>query len=219
MRRHSLVRRQSTAGWLALLLLIGMVGVGCHPGEVDDIDDLNVVATFYSEDAPFGTYMTYAMDDTIYNLNVLDDPSATDDLDRQYDAAIIAQVKSEMESLGYAEVDTGTTEDIRLGLGAFTTNGTLAWMSFPWWGGSPGHWWPSWNTVNYTQGTLQIFMADWRDYDPGTGEVEPIWTASCMGVLQDSSTGTRVSTLISQAYDQSPYLEAGSDGKAVEVAR
>ena len=206
------MRKQSLTGWLAVLLVTIIVSAGCHPGDVDDITELDVVATFFMEDADFGAYATYAMEDTLYNMNVLEDPTLEDDLNRRYDAAIIAQVKDEMAALGYALVDTGTGEDLRIALGAFLTEGTLLYSYIPWGGGGyNGRWYPAWGTIDFTQGTLQIFLADWDTRDPATGELDVIWTGNCLGVLQDSSTGTRLSNMISQAFGQSPYLEAAPD--------
>ena len=215
------MRKQSLTGWLAVLLVTIIVSAGCHPGNVNDITELDVVATFFIEDTDFGTYATYAMEDTLYNMNVLADPSLDDDLNRRYDADIIAQVKAEMADLGYALVDTGTGEDLRIALGAFLTEGTLLYSYIPWGGGGyNGRWYPAWGTVDFSQGTLQIFLADWDTRDPATGELDVIWTGNCLGVLEDSSNITRLSNMISQAYAQSPYLAAAPAPKhAGEVPR
>jgi hypothetical protein len=214
------MRKFTLVGALAALLLTVIVGTGCHPGDVDGIADLDIVATFYSEDAPFGTYMTYAMDDTIYNLAVLEDPSLNDDLDRRNQDVVYAQIRSEMDKLGYAEVDTGTGEDLRIGLGAVTVEGRLLYSYYPWWGYSPGYWYPSWGSIDYTQGTLQIFMADWGNRDPDTGEIDPVWTGSCVGILENSSNASRLESMITQAFAQSPYLKAATPAKSTaEVLR
>ncbi len=59
------MRKQSLSGWLGVLLVTVVVGAGCHPGDVNNISELDVVATFYTEGADFGTFANYAMDDTI----------------------------------------------------------------------------------------------------------------------------------------------------------
>jgi hypothetical protein len=211
------MRTRSLAAWPILLPLVMLAGVGCHPGDVNNIQELDVVATFYEESAPFGTYLSYAMEDTIYNLKVLEDPAEDDDLDRRHDDEIIQQIKDEMARLGYALVDTGTTEDLRLGLGAVRAQGSAYWLSYPWWGYSPGYWWPSWNSVDFETGSLQIFLADWKNRDEAAGEIDPIWSANANGVLDSSTNADRLSGLISQAFAQSAYLAAAPSPTTSEV--
>ncbi len=204
------MRTRSLAGWLALLTMTVLVGAGCHPGEINEISELDIVATFYDETVDFGAFQTYAMEDTIYNLHVLQDPTAEDNLDRRFDAEIIAQVKSEMAARGYALVDTSEAHDLRLGLGAWDTPGSLVYSTMPWWGGSSGYWWPSWGSVDFTKGTLLVLLADWANRDPVSGEFDPIWTGGLDGVLEESgsNTATRLERGISQMYIQSPYLQS-----------
>ena len=204
------MRTRTVAGWLALVTLTVLLGAGCHPGDINDINELDIVATFYDETVDHGAFATYAMADTIYNLNVLQDPSEEDKLDRRFDAEIIAQVKAEMGARGYALVDTAMTHELRIGLGAFDTAGTLVYSSIPWWGGSSGAWWPSWNTTDFTQGTLVVLLADWAGRDQSTGEFDSIWTGALDGILEESrsSTAARIESGISQMYIQSPYLES-----------
>ena len=87
--------KRTLAGWLALLTVAVLGGAGCHPGDVDDIGELDVVVTFYDESVDFGAFATYAMEDTIYNLAVLADPEEEDTLDRRFDADILAQVEAD----------------------------------------------------------------------------------------------------------------------------
>jgi len=204
------MRMRSLAGWLAVLTLTVLVGAGCHPGEIDEIAELDIVVTFYDETVDFGAFGTYAMEDTIYNLNVLQDPGEEDTLDRRFDAQIIAQVKAEMADRGYALADTSSATDLRIGLGAFDTPGTLVYANLPWWGGSSGRWWPSWGSTDFTEGTLVVLLADWAGRDPATGEFDPLWTGGLDGVLEESraNTSTRLENGIAQMYRQSPYLKS-----------
>lgn len=212
------MRIRTLAAWPALLTLVVLIGTGCHPGEISEVEELDVVITFYDQETDFGAYATFAMEDTIYNLAVLQDPGLDDELDRRHDDDIIAQVKSELQARGYALVDTSEVHDLRVGLGAMTKEGTLLYSYFPWWGYYPGHWYPSWGSVDFTKGTLLVFLVDWQGRDEEAEEVDPIWVGGLDGVLEGaSSLGPRLESGIGQMFVQSPYLRAGDKSASGEV--
>jgi hypothetical protein len=205
----------------ALLFLLGgtlLLGTGCHPGDVNEVSELDVAATFYAQDADFGAYLTYAMEDTIYDLDEIsgEDPGYESDLDRRFDAEMLEQVQTELANRGYQRVALDGDPDLRVGMGALTREGELFYTYYPWWGYHPGYWYPAWGSVDFTAGSVFIFMADWVNRDPENEEVDPIWTGSIAGVLESSATATRerIERGLNQVFAQSPYLKTTAEGKA-----
>ena len=211
------MRTRSLAVWLAPLTLMVLVAAGCHPGDIGDVEELDVVVTFYAQDVDFASFATFAMEDTVYNLAVLQDPGLDDELDRRFDAEIIAQVKSELQARGYALVDTSEAHDLRVGLGAMTVEGTLLYSYFPWWGYSPGYWYPSWGSVDFTKGSLLVFLVDWQGRDEQQQELDPIWVGGLDGVLDGGDPDARLEAGIGQMFVQSPYLQAAAKQADGEV--
>ncbi len=195
---------------LALLAAVALVSLGCHPGNINDLSETDIVATQYTEGVDFGAFLTYAMEDTIYDMEELEDPNYPSDLERTHDAQIIALVKSEMAAIGYQLLPEDSTEepDLRIGLGAGTKEGTIYYS----WGGY--YYYGGYGRVDYTVGTLFIFMADWSTRDQEEETIDVIWTAGIDGVLEDSVSRMtdRINRDIPQAFTQSPYL-----GSTVEV--
>lgn len=197
---------------LVLLAAVAFFSLGCYPETRDDVSEMDIVATQYDENVDFGVYLTYAMEDTIYDLAELDDPTYPSDLDRTFQDMIIALVKSEMAEVGYQLLPEDSTEepDLRIGLGAVTVEGSLYYT----WGGYYGYY-GYYGRVDYTIGTLMIMMADWATQDEDEGTVDVIWTAGIDGVLEDSTSrmSDRINRAIPQAFTQSPYLGANVEGK------
>ncbi len=96
----------------------------------------------------------------------------------------------------------------------------------PWfgWGYSPGYpccgpgygWgypWAPVSTVSYAVGTLLITMMDPSRPDNGVDTAPVLWVAAINGLLEDSTSGivTRITNLIGQAFDQSPYLNPNAN--------
>jgi len=196
---------------LGLLATIAFVSLGCHPGNISDLSETDIVATHYDETVDYGAYLTYAMEDTIYDMAELEDPDYPSDLDRTHQALVISLVKEQMASVGYQLLPEDSTEepDLRIGLGAVTRDGTIyyGWGGYYWY-------WGYYGRIDYTVGTLVILMADWETRDEDEDTVDVIWTAGIDGVLDESTSRMRdrINRAIPQAFTQSPYL-----GTTVEV--
>ena len=213
----------------ALLLL-----VSCYPGEVTSIQQLDVVITAHDDTVTFTSFATYALLDSVVHIDPdslvdPDAPAATEDslLSRDNDALILAEIRAGIEGMGYVEeLNPATnTPDILLLVGAWAASNT-AYFSYGWWPYygwypyypccyGPGYGWgyPSGGvgSVSYSTGTLVITMLDPDRPDPEDDDNAPVlWVAGINGLLEGSAAGltARITNLIDQAFDQSPYLSA-----------
>jgi len=215
--------------WSVLPALAGalLLFVSCYPGEVTSIAQIDVVITTHDDTVTFTNFATYALLDSVVHIDY-EDNMADDLLDRSNDALILSEVRAGIEAMGYMEEpNPNTTQpDVILLVGAIATqkDAYFAWGWWPWWGWGGG--WggccygPGWGwgypgggvgRVSYEVGTLVITMLDPdRPSNPDTEiDTAPVlWLAAINGILSGSSTGltARITNLIDQAYDQSPYL-------------
>ncbi len=213
--------------WSVLPVLAGalLLFASCYPGEVTSVAQLDVVLTAHDDTVNFQSFTTYLLLDSVVHIDY-ENNMADDLLDRSNDALILSEVRAGIEAMGYVEeTDPGTTQpDVVLLVGAIAAENT-AYFSYGWWpyyGGYPG--WgccygPGWGwgypsggvgSVSYDVGTLVITMLDPdRPSNPDT-EVDTapvLWLAAINGILTGSGQAARLTNLIRQAYDQSPYLK------------
>ena len=204
-------------------VLFGCCLGGCYPGEIDTAAQTDLVITFHKQDADFQANQTFSMPDSIVDVSV--DSGADGGLEHAYDAQILAQIQQELEDLGYTRVvDTTVAADMVILVSAITVE-NYAYYTYPWypyWG-----WWGGWYpysaagvgsnyyypwypvyTTNFTSGSLFITMID-PDVpppDPAQGPGQAIWGAVLNGMLEGTVTGARITSGLSQAFQQSPYL-------------
>ena len=217
--------------WSVLPALPGtlLLFVSCYPGEVTSVAQLDVVVTTHDDTVSFTSFATYALLDSVVHID-LDDNMADSLLDRSNDVLILSEVRAGIEAMGYVlEPNPDVTQpDVTLLVGAIATENDVffAWGWWPWWGWGGG--WggccygPGWGwgwpptggvgSVTYEVGTLMIAMVDPdRPSNPdGPIDLAPVmWLAALNGVLTGSSISqqSRITTLIRQAYSQSPYLK------------
>ena len=216
--------------WSVLPALAGalLLFASCYPGGVTSVDQLDVALTAHDDTVNFQSFTTYFLLDSVVHIDY-EDNMADSLLDRSNDALILMEVRSGIEAMGYVlEPNPDVTQpDVTLLVGAIATENDVffAWGWWPWWGWGGG--WggccygPGWGwgwpptggvgRVTYEVGTLMIAMVDpGRPSNPdGPIDLAPVmWLAALNGVLTGSSISqqSRITTLIRQAFDQSPYL-------------
>jgi hypothetical protein len=209
----------------AAAILMGGVGA-CYPGSISDIGEADLVITVYDTAFDFGPVNTYFMLDTIIRVGEDGDES---DVDRSYDAQILAKVADELADLGYTRIDdtAGVPPDVFVVLGTSSSSfgwwvpGGCYWCYYPgypgWgpgWGGYPPYypWYPGGGYGGtYSTGSLGIVMVDTA---PTTGEEVPaVWGGVINGLLSSSNANTaaRVLREIEQVFEQSPYLAGNTN--------
>ena len=208
--------------WYALPALAGalLTVSSCYPGDVANVQQLDLVVTTHDETVVFTSFGTYAVLDSVVHLD-FEDNNNDSLLTRDNDALILSRVAAGMEGLGYTEETDpdNNTPDVILLVGAFavTARAYVSYSWWDWWGWypgwgccGPGYGWgyPSVPVVLYDAGTLVITMVDPTTIETDVNTLPVIWVAGIQGLLQgsDASISTRITDAIDQAFDQSPYL-------------
>jgi len=197
---------------LASLLALGMSAalLSCYPESELTLEDYDIVTTFYSKAAPFATYRTFAMADSVVKL-----PEGTGTT--TYDRLILDNVKQNMQRYGYtyiANPSSGNQPDVVLLTATTSTSyyasGCYPYYGWGWYGYYPGGWYgcAPYATYAYSTGTILIFMANGRQ-DQDSVKME--WIAGLNGVMDNRNLQAAIPTLITRAFDQSPYLRVSGN--------
>src|SRR5262245_28357013 len=203
----------------ALMALVIMMLAGCYPGEVNSVAELDLVTTLYDKDANFGALRTYALVDSIVHFcdNPELDQNCPTELTRRYDAQILSEVKQQLESDGFTEAASPQQANVLVVVAATATDNYgyayYGWYWDYWYGYPPGYGWyyPGYAVpYEFTTGTIFIGMIDPTKADSANKRLGSVWLAAINGLLgEGGSPQTRITTTISQAFRQSPYLAAG----------
>lgn len=204
--------------WAAALLTLA----ACYPGGAEKVEDLDSVTTQHDRSASFTTIRTYALPSTIEQVPVRGGEQLQ--IDHTYDAQILARVASQLDALGYLQVDPLTTRPDVDVLVSATAARHVEYVSYPFYDDWPG--WAGFSGYDASwgiyypwaygsayativdAGSLRIEMLDARTADPSTKQLTAIWSAVVQGVLGGSTDQLlqRIERGIDQAFAQSPYL-------------
>jgi hypothetical protein len=216
---------------LALLLGTGLLAglTACHPGSVENVEELDIVVTNYVKDADFASIQTYAMPDTVVDLGEFIEGDVME-WDRSLDQTILTVTATNMDAL-YTRIlpnpndpdnpwspwtgnPNGTEPDVILLAGGLTGVGTLIFTGWtPWWPGwgwfPPGWGWggyPWVGTQEFRTGTIILNMLNFEEADEENLLLPGIWQSALDGVAEGGNGEQRVTRGIDQAFKQSPYL-------------
>lgn len=207
---------------LMTLLIFG----SCHPEGPEFVEDLDVVYTDHNPDFNFSEQNTFAMPDSIVLISnqnfVANNTDGTPEtVDPVYADPILDQVRENMETYGWTEVEsTDDDPDVVLLLSVSRTTNLFYnydWRYWDWWapGAFTGYGWyyPGYTPgyiSGYRSGSLMIQMANTANLGVNNN-VPVVWLAIINGLLEGSTENisTRVRESINQAFDQSPYLMTG----------
>ena len=211
-------------------LLLGVAG--CYPGGATSIQELDVALTFRDPAADFAQLRTYAIPDTVVQI---DEDSSSIKIDHQYDQDIVDKVKARLNQYGYQQIswDTAAVNPDTPDVFVFVSAVADTYTSYTYW---PGYWWgywgwyypcyycyPGWGypgygggvtVTTYDAGTLFIDMFESASFSPADSTVRFPWTGAFNGLLSSSTSNTlaRVLTGIDQMFNDSPYLADGKTG-------
>lgn len=206
------------------LLAIGLLASSfsaCKPDGAEYIDELDIVYTNYDAGFDFSSKGTYALPDKVVkitdqfiNLQPGDEPEY---LDPVYAAAILSSIRSNMDKLGYTQVDESVNPDLIILPSVSQTDQIYFYYDwwywnwfYPGWGPGWGWYYPGYYPPQVSRvrtGTLMMQMTSVADQDV-TDKIPVVWTGVINGLLEGSanSINKRVNDSINQAFEQSPYL-------------
>ncbi len=211
---------------------IPVLFISCYPGGIEYYSDTDIVVTQYDENFDFASNQNYFMPDTIHHVV---EEGKEDDVDRSYDAQILARIATHMATAGYTRFESDEIGDSILvdsanvvltvvvtsteysGIG-YIPGGGGWWGYYPGWGWGGGYypgypWYPGYGwgypyTYSYSTGSMFIEMID-EDGIDHFEEVLPVtWQVSINGLLSGDAENTlwRVERAIDQSFEQSQYL-------------
>jgi hypothetical protein len=214
-----LKRNLIRVGLFSILLIGSMVLLqACFPYGPEDIEEFDIVGTFYKDGVDFSAIKTYAMPDTIVHIdNSGGDPNLQ--TSREYDQLVLDQIAANMKALNYERIEDPETADVILTV-AVTASGYNLYGDYnysdyygyytPGFGAGYDYGYTGTGTTSTTYdlktGTVLITMAD---LDEATDTTIPAyWIALINGVTEQSFTNTsrRLIELINRCFAQSPYL-------------
>lgn len=209
-----------------IVLGMGFSLVACYPGGAEYTSDTDLVITNYNPEYDFGSVTHYFLSDSINHVVPEGDEPNYDN-----DPFIIGEMERNFEALGWERVDSlfQGTPDVAVTLSIIKVQNyniyTIPW--YPGWGwgwywkssdeanywGYPGYGWgyPYYPTyvTSYQTGTVVWYLFDPDNVDDDNEIIYLDWQGAVNGVLGSSvsSTKSRVTNGLDQAFRQSPYLQ------------
>ncbi len=174
----------------------------CYPYDDIDVNDADVVATFYDDGTDFSTLVTYALQDTVFELDSNGDLVPAD-INANSENQILTSINNNLEEMGFTKATVPSSANVYVA--AIVTSST--WVSGGCYGGYYSYYYPYYGwcypvAYTYTTGTILIVMSI-----PDATSPKTVWIAGCNGVMSGTASNTsRINSDIDQAFNQSPYL-------------
>lgn len=213
MKKHNIIRSLIVLGIAAASLW------GCKPRGAEYIDELDLVYTNHDTKFNYAGATTFSLPDSIVKITGegLADSSKVQFLNNKYASKILDNIRSNMVSKGWKEVNKNANPDVVLLPSVYTTNNVYYYYNYwSYWGwyypyGGYGWYYPYYypTTVSsYRTGTLMVQMITPKAPTP-TDQIPVVWTALFNGMLEggDDYVFSRIQSSINQAFTQSPYLQ------------
>lgn len=220
---------KNTLNLISLGLVISVLQ-GCFPEEgLATVEESVLVVTENNPDFNFGNQDTYFMPDTIPFLTNEEDLEIDEELLERYEQTILRTIEQIMGERGFTRLSEDATPnntDLTINVAAIgLTNGGTIW--YPGW----GYWWdyyppgwgwgPGWGwyyppgfggypvSYSYNTGTVIISIGDTNVPDISEGQLISLqWAGVVDGLLSGVSSETQIQALVTQAFDQSPYIQS-----------
>ena len=181
----------------------------CFPFGPEDLEDFDIVGTFYDENVNFSNFKTYAMPDTIAKIT----SSGVSNERGQYDDLVLSQIAANMGAVGYTRVNDPDQADMLLTVvvvndGGYSIDNSYNYGDYygPDYNYGSGGYYYTGSNYQIETGTVLMTLADHKDGD--NARESAMWLGMLNGITEQSFTNTsrRLIELINQAFVQSPYL-------------
>ncbi len=193
----------------------------CTPDGAEYVDELDIVYTNYDSGFDFTSKGTYALPDKIIKITDqfpdLEPGEEPEYLNPEYTAAILASIRSNMDGLGYRQVDQSANPDLIILPSVAQTDYVFFYYDWSYWSWFYPGWVPGWGwyypgyyppqVSTVRTGTVMMQMTSVSDLD-ASDKIPVVWTSVINGLLEGNanSINQRVNNSINQAFEQSPYL-------------
>jgi hypothetical protein len=175
-------------------LLTGLAG--CYPDESSMLENADIVLTYYDSAYHFGGITTYIMPDTVIAVTDPDQPESNGTYNHSYDSAILAEMATQLNALGYERLSDTLTQlpDVEISLRVIAT--VSHGLAYSWY-----------STYDFKTGTLVALMEDLKPVPPLPADsLRVVWLGAVNGVAEGSDIEARIIKGIGQMFIQSPYL-------------
>lgn len=204
--------------WVAVAVLgvLGLLaGLGCYPGEINSLEELDLVVTQFDSTHVWAAPASFFLVDSVVHLTDTSDPGNNITLPSTYDDLVIDETRNGLLGYGYTEKNTPDSADYYVIVSALAVQNWTVDVWYPYWpccyyGGGWGWYYPPvYDVDTYTTGTVFIDMYDRNGADSTQELIPRPWNALLNGVMGTAAsvTQTRLQTGIRQAFAQSPYLK------------
>lgn len=187
----------------------------CYPDQPDRVEEYDVAYTNYSEDFNFSVSYTYSLPDRVIlvegeNFNG-NQPEYLDDI---YADAILSNIRSNLNSAGWTEVEEDGSPEVIVLPSAFDQT-FLYYYDFGYWGWYYPGYFPGWGWYypgyspgyisGYRVGTVLVQMTVPEELEDE--EVPVVWIATFNGLLEGSerSISERIDRNLDQAFSHPPF--------------
>jgi hypothetical protein len=192
-------------------IISGLFLWGCYPNGPSYTQDLDIVITHHNPDYNFVAKGTYAMPDKVVKITGnLQEGDLPEYIPAVNATVILGAIDANMQSLGWTKVALDASPDLLMAPAAWETTTIYYYYDYWywWWGGYyPSYpYYPPVYSYSYTTGSLLMTMSDPNEVS-GNGNPIQQWSGVLNGILNEKFDNARVTNLINQAFDQSPYLK------------
>lgn len=216
---------------IGMLAVIVFALTACYPGGAEYTSDTDIIITEYDDEYNFNAIKTYYLSDSINHIVNEGDKATT-----TFDSWVLSELERNFDALGWERLsppdslNPGPEPDVAIVLAAIEVENYNYW-GMPWYGGwgwgwywkstgetsywgYPGYGWyypPYYGggyVTSYTTGTYAWNLFDPSLVDEDSEDILIQWLGAINGIAgsSTSTTKTRITNSINQAFRQSPYL-------------
>ncbi len=207
------MKSKTKFGFLSILFM-GLMFTACesYPDYDDYVDEQLISVSSYSNEANFSGYSTYSIADTVV---IVDNGTITKvlitDTKYPYIQKYVAQVKKNMDAVGYTYSTDAKKPD--LGVMLSLVKSTNTYVSYPWWWWEYCYWY-YWScgyypfypypypvvVGGYSVGVLAMDMFDLKN--KVATKVPAVWTGVVRGLYTGAHSDAEIENAIDQCFKQ-----------------
>lgn len=199
---------------LALVLACTLI-VSCQKDpDTDNLDGSYLVYTNYDTDTDFKSINSFYVIDSIL---IIDNSEKSTYWNNSNSQKIVNAFEAQLATAGYEPAESIEEADAVLQLSYI--NNTYYFTSYgqgPWWNSYPGYWnWGNWGwyypysfSYSYSTGSIIGELVNTNAPTPLDDKLTVVWNTYICGLLNGNNLSmSRTMEAISQAFNQSPYLQ------------
>ncbi|MCH4821742.1 DUF4136 domain-containing protein [Gramella lutea] len=198
-----------------MMIFLSLLLTGCYPDQPERVEDYDVSYTNYSPEFDFSVDRSYSLPERVILIDdgdfSSDEPEYLDDI---FADAILNNIRQNLNSLGWTEVEEEDLPDVVMLPSAFDQT-FLYYYDFGYWGWYYPGYFPGWGwyypgyspgyVSGYRVGTVLVQMT--LPIENEDDEIPVVWLATFDGLLEgsDRSISERIDRNLDQAFSHPPF--------------